>query len=243
MKHMIEKTIREIVKENYKAAAVFKRYGINYCCGGNNSLESACSNSSLEMNSLLKELELATRKLTISNQIRFDNWKLSFLIDYIIHVHHGYLEIIIPELEASTLGFYDSHQKNFPFFKELLDILMELFETIRQDVILEEDIIFPYIKQIESVHEKKEPYGQLFVRTLSKPLNKLQSENSLMEKLMSELSGISNNFRHPENACTKMQIIYKQLEELNNDLMNHKYLETEILLPRALEIESDLLSN
>jgi regulator of cell morphogenesis and NO signaling len=243
MKPLSEKTVTEIVKENYKAAAVFKRHGISYCCGGNNSLETACRNASIEMEGLIEELKLATRTLTISNRIPFKEWKLSFLIDYIIHVHHGYLEITLPELEATILGFYDSHRKKFPFFKDILDSFRELFETIHQHNLQEEDIIFPYIKQIEAIHGNKEPYGQLFVRTLSKPLNKLESDNTLIENLLSELSVLTNNFRHPENACPKMQVIYKQLEELNNDLTNHKYLETKILLPKAAEIETDLLRN
>jgi regulator of cell morphogenesis and NO signaling len=35
---------------------------------------------------------------------------------------------------------------------------------------LEDEIIFPYIKQIEAAYRRKEPYGHLFVRTLRKPL-------------------------------------------------------------------------
>ena len=36
------KTIGQIVADDYRAAAIFKSAGIDFCCGGNKSLELAC---------------------------------------------------------------------------------------------------------------------------------------------------------------------------------------------------------
>lgn len=243
MMELREKTVTQIVQENYKTAAVFKQHGISYCCGGNLSLEEACQSATVNLENLLSELELATRPLSISNRIPFQDWKLGFLIDFITHVHHGYLKITLPELETTLLGFYDGHQKKYPFMREVLETYQEIHDTIQQHTLQEEDVIFPYIKQIEAVHNNKEPYGQLFVRTLSKPLNKLETGSSNLEELLSKMTELTNHFRIPEKACPKMQVIYRQLQELHQDLENHKYLETKVLLPKAAQIELDLLHN
>ena len=39
MEDLQEKTIGEMVAEDYRTAAVFKKYEIDFCCNGNRSLE------------------------------------------------------------------------------------------------------------------------------------------------------------------------------------------------------------
>ena len=39
MENLIEKTIGEIVAEDYRTAAVFESYGIDFCCNGNRSIK------------------------------------------------------------------------------------------------------------------------------------------------------------------------------------------------------------
>jgi len=57
----LDKSISEIVRENYRTAEVFSRHGISYCCGGNVSLKTACENAQLDHNSLLNELKQVKR--------------------------------------------------------------------------------------------------------------------------------------------------------------------------------------
>jgi len=39
------KTVREVAVEFPEATRIFERLGIDYCCGGNKSLEEACTAS------------------------------------------------------------------------------------------------------------------------------------------------------------------------------------------------------
>ena len=54
-----EKTVRELVLENPAATRVFEKLGIDYCCGGNKSLEEACRAANLPMDQVLDSLEMA----------------------------------------------------------------------------------------------------------------------------------------------------------------------------------------
>ena len=38
------KTIGEMVADDFRTAAVFKKFGIDFCCKGNRSIEEACEN-------------------------------------------------------------------------------------------------------------------------------------------------------------------------------------------------------
>ena len=50
----MEKTVREWALENPGAARVFEKLGIDYCCGGQQSLEQACRVAGLSMDSVLE---------------------------------------------------------------------------------------------------------------------------------------------------------------------------------------------
>ena len=53
-------TVGRMVAENYKKAAIFKQYGIDFCCGGGISLEEACKLKNVDINeiqNILKEID------------------------------------------------------------------------------------------------------------------------------------------------------------------------------------------
>ena len=105
----------------------------------------------------------------------------------------------------------------------------------------EEEIIFPYIKQIDNAYRRKETYGSLFVKTLRKPFGSIETEHSKITQLLQELRKITNHYNYPEKACINHRVVFQKLRELDNDLEQHKHLENNILFPRVTEMERELL--
>ena len=89
MKITEENTVAEIVVQNIKTAHVFKKHGIDFCCGGGITVEKACSKNSVDYAILKKEIEAISNGL--SKAYNYDEWELDFLIDHIINVHHSYV--------------------------------------------------------------------------------------------------------------------------------------------------------
>jgi regulator of cell morphogenesis and NO signaling len=56
-----EKTVRELALEKPGAARVFEKLGIDYCCGGKQTLEQACHAASLPIDEVLDALEMGHR--------------------------------------------------------------------------------------------------------------------------------------------------------------------------------------
>jgi regulator of cell morphogenesis and NO signaling len=235
------KSVADIVKSDYRTAAIFKQYGINYCCGGQLSLLEACMVKGIDYKNLQEKLSNATRNIYINNALQFANWKIDFLIDYIINVHHAYLDETIPALKSAMFSFIEGHKKKFPELEKLFMSFTELSNILLLQNKHEEEVIFPYIKQLESTHRRKEVYGNLFVRTLRKPLSSLEKENNIIRKLLAEMEACANDFQFPSNACTSHQVIYHRLKEFHDDLVQHKHLEKNILYPRAVDLEKELL--
>jgi regulator of cell morphogenesis and NO signaling len=109
----LNKTISDIVRSDYRTADVFKKHGINYCCSGQVSLQDACDVRSLDHVVITCELEEATRSVRLPNGLRFGEWKMDFLADYITNVHHAYLYQTLPVLESRVDSFIDGHKKKF----------------------------------------------------------------------------------------------------------------------------------
>ena len=57
MSAIAEKTVRELAVENPRATRVFEMLGIDYCCGGNQTLEQACRGRNLSVDEVRDSLK------------------------------------------------------------------------------------------------------------------------------------------------------------------------------------------
>lgn len=236
-------SISGIVRKDYRTADVFKKHGINYCCGGNSTLEEICRLQNLDLNSLQNELEKATNTVVVPASLRFDEWNIDFLVDYIINVHHAYLKHTLPALDQTLEAFVRSHRNKFSFLDQLLETYKELAELLLEHTAEEEKRIFPYIRQISHTHKHKESYGHLFVKTLSKSLAQvLQSDHKHIAAHLIQLRNITNQYQFSSNACTTHQVVFQKLKELDADIVQHKHLENNVLFPKAINMENELLN-
>ncbi|HEX3079468.1 MAG TPA: DUF542 domain-containing protein [Puia sp.] len=237
----LECSISDIVKKDFRTADVFKKYQISFCCGGAMSLKEACDAKGIDPDRISAELKESARRITIPNSLPFDEWKIEFLIDFITHIHHTYIYRVIPPLSAELESFTVSHKAKYPELTRVAELFAALSETLLIHSKHEDEIIFPYIRQIESARQTREPYGKLFVRTLRKPLHLLEKEHRRIEEMLNSLDLITANFTAPDGSCLQYHIYYKRLEEVYNQLIQYKYLEQTLLLPRAMAIERELL--
>lgn len=243
MIRVLNKSILDIVEENFHTAAVFEKYGISFYDGDNkNTLRHVCMERNLDFEKIEEELLDVSTTCLISQKLPFSRWRLEFLMDYIKHVHHDYAAIVIPELEAGAGEMIEACAEKHPFLSSLATSLRRLKTSILAHNLQEEEIIFPYIRQLENLAEKNDGVGFLFVRTLRKPLESIRNGHEIIDRLLGEISKLTNDFTMPDMACTRVRVFFRQLKELQYKLLEHKYLENNILFPRALNLEKRLLA-
>jgi regulator of cell morphogenesis and NO signaling len=234
--------VSDIVRDDYRTADVFRKYGIDFCCGGKWSLKMVCDARNLDVAILLQELEEAVRTIQLSNKLRFEDWDIDFLTDYIVNVHHQYLRKALPEAKDYLNDFIEGHQKEFPFLSDVLKIVISLSKEMFPHLVEEEEIIFPYIRQISHAYHSKESYAGLLVRTLRKPVeNVMHHEHESVSRSLHELRQLTDHYTLPERACVSHKVTYLKLLEIDNDLVQHLHLENDILFPRAIAMEKELL--
>jgi regulator of cell morphogenesis and NO signaling len=232
----------DIVSADYRTADVFHKYGIDFCCGGRWSLKLICETKNLDIAVIKKELEDAARTISLPNTLKFDEWNIDFLTDYIVNVHHQYLRKALPEAKDYLINFVEGHQQKFPYLLDLLKVFIDLSKETFPHLEQEETIIFPYIRQIAHAYNSKESYAGLLVRTLRKPVeNVMHHEHETVNRFLKQMRQLTNYYTLPEGACASHKVTFFKLLEIDNDLVQHMHLENDILFPRAIVMEKELL--
>jgi|CXWL01.1.fsa_nt_gi regulator of cell morphogenesis and NO signaling len=235
--------VEDIVAKDYRTADVFRRHGIGYCCGAKWPIEVACEMRGIDADKVQAELEAATRTIQISNILDFADWDINFLVDYLVNVHHRYLKKSLPETQELLKEFAKEHIKKFPYLVELERQFDLLVRQLLHSMQREEEVIFPYIRQIFHAHKHKEPYAALLVRTLRKPVEESMFKgHETVSNIILSIRKITNKYTTPENVCISHKVVTAKLKELDNDLMQHLYLEQSVLFPRAIAIEKEVLN-
>lgn len=239
-----ESCVADIVTKDYRTADVFRRYGIEYCCGGKAPLYVACAMRGVDENLLIHELEEATREINNSNTLAFNDWHIDFLTDYIINVHHDYIRKAIPVLQEQVDQFTLSHSNKFEYLLELQRLVKQLFRTFLPHLRQEEEVIFPYIRQIGHAYYSRESYASLLVRTLRKPVEQIMhDEHENTSRILNRMRALTNDYTAPPSACITHKVTMLKLKEVDSDIVRHLHLENNILFPKAIAMEKELLQS
>lgn len=236
--------VTDIVTHDFRTADVFRKYDIDFCCGGKWSLDIVCQNKNLKTEDIIEELRRIVRQTASNAALDFDNWDIDFLTDYIFNVHHRYLQRALPEIKEQVAKFLDGHRKKFPQLEELETIIDRFMKEIPPHMKREEEIFFPYIKQIHHAHKHRESYAKLLIRTLRKPIEEVMlKEHEATGSNLHRLRTITNSYTPPDKACIAHKVTFAKLKELDNDLVQHIHLESNILFPKAIQMEKELLQD
>ncbi|MBP9214694.1 MAG: iron-sulfur cluster repair di-iron protein [Chitinophagaceae bacterium] len=230
-----ELKIAEVVSENIKAADIFKKHGIDFCCGGGISIAKACEKKNLNIDDIMSELKNLDNKILPSQN--FNKWELDFLTDYIVNTHHAYVLEAIELLDAYSVKVAKVHGENHPPVLEIERLYNMVKMELLQHMQKEERILFPYIKQMVNSKNENCPLINSHFGTVQNPINMMQAEHENAGDVLKEIANLSMNYTPPEWACNTFKALYAKLDEFEQDLHLHVHLENNILFPKAIELE------
>ena len=174
--------------------------------------------------------------------LNYDSWDISFLADYIVHTHHSYVKESLPFILDLASKVAHAHGLNHPEVIEVNDVFNKLSKDFELHMIKEESILFPFIKELASVDRDVIEQSKDSIKHIHLPTEDLEIEHEQAGDDMKLIRKITSNYNLPQNACTSFTILYKKLQEFENDLFKHVHLENNILFPKAIKLEKDLLN-
>lgn len=215
----LEHTLGELVTVEPAAAKVFYRHGLDFCCGGRQSLAEACGAAGLDPQAVLKEIEQAVSEDQPAT--RRDTRPLAELVDHILHRYHEPLKADLPRLVQLARKVEEVHADKPECPKGLAILLTEVREAVDNHLAKEEQILFPLIVAAR---------GQM----AQMPVQVMMQEHEDHGQNLARIRQLTNDLSVPDDACASWRELYRSLEELERDLMDHIHLENNILFPRAL---------
>lgn len=232
-------TIGEIVTKDYRKAQVFKRYGIDFCCGGKKTIKEVCDKKGIDAAAVTKALESIAND-TSSSENDYTKWDIGFLTDYIINTHHQYVKENTPFIVELANKVAKVHGDQHPEVLEVARLFNQVAEDLTLHLSKEEKVLFPFIKELALVQREGGKLPESAFGNVSNPIHVMESEHEQAGELLHTIREITNDFTLPENACNSYTILYKKLDEYENDLHKHVHLENNILFPKALLAEKEL---
>jgi len=227
------KTVADILLENPKAANVFKKYHIDYCCKGARLFEEACAEAGLDPTVLQEQIDEASENPQFN--MRAKDWSLDFLVDYIINNHHQYIKDTTPDLLAIcdkvTRVHGDRHPELLEINETIKTVTQELFSHLQK----EEQILFPAIKDLV----KGDFSGKYPFNSISQPIQMMEEEHVDAGDGLEKIRQLTENYAVPADACTSYRLLYDMLEAYEADLHQHVHLENNILFPKAIALEKN----
>ncbi len=230
-----DKTVAEIVTENIKTAHIFKKYGIDFCCGGGITIEEACSKKGIDYS--LLEKELVAVDMVVDKEHDYDKWDLHYLIDHIINVHHKYVEESIPLLLQYADRVAKVHGHHYVEVVEINSLFHEVAQELSAHMKKEELILFPYIKQLVKAEKEGSTPARPHFGTVNNPIQMMEYEHENAGGIFKSIAKLSSDYTPPDEACNTFRALYAKLEEFEQDLHKHIHLENNILHPKAIALE------
>lgn len=235
---MTAKTVREVAVENPAATRVFERFGIDYCCGGNQALEQACQRAGVSLDEVVDFLEMEEGTARAAKQVH--DWQsepLSELIAHIKNTHHKYTREETVRLAALLQKVCSVHGKNHPELFGIRETFVWVSQELTTHMMKEEMVLFPYIERMEEAVIQSDPVLPGPFGSVQNPVAMMEHEHDSAGAALRSIRKASNDFTAPADSCISYQTLYQALAAFEADLHQHIHLENNILFPRAIAME------
>ena len=235
MENLMKKTVGSIVAADYRAASVFEKNGIDFCCKGNTELSKACESKNIDPEDVLKQLSAISEKPARPEE--FNKLSLEGLANYIEVNHHRYVRSTMPQLQSFLEKLCNVHGLRHPELKQIKELFDDGVSKLTAHMKKEEFILFPYIRKLEEAKKNGTNPGQPPFGSVQSPIQVMELEHETEGDRFNEIRSITGSYATPQDACTTYKITYLMLKEFEEDLHIHIHLENNILFPRAIELE------
>ncbi len=233
-----ESTIGEIVAEDFRTAAVFEEFGIDFCCGGRRTLAEACRARQVDTDAVL---DAVARSCSVPGSApRFDEWSIDTLIGYIVGNHHAYVRRALPSFTAHTQKLAAVHGSRHPELHEVAQLAQEVASEMHVHMMKEERVLFPYIAAADEAVQRGAPVPQAPFGSIDNPIRMMEEDHDAAGTAMARIRELTGNYRVPEDACTTYRVCLQELEAFERDLHAHVHLENNILFPRARKLTGSI---
>lgn len=215
---ILDMTVGELARDIPGATAVFHAHNLNFCCGGKTTLREALANRQPDAEAVVAKLDQLRDKPPFADQ-GLQTLSDASLIEHILTRYHDVHRQQLPELVRLAArvelvhGGHSQCPAGLAYHLEGMQLALE--EHMRK----EEQILFPMIAR--GMHT-----------AASNPVAVMRKDHDEHGGQIANIMRLTHDLTLPEEACNTWQALYRGLEVLCVDLMDHIHLENNVLFDR-----------
>ena len=233
-------SIREIVARHPSAAPILNRFDIDLCLQADLSLEGACHELQLSIDQVLEKLADSESKERSGVALDPATLPLGRLIQHIVRVHHQSVRVELPRLAEMAAKVATRRSDRAPELHKLLELIEKLHAEMYAHIQKEEQVLFPFISQMDQQSIVAYPPAHACFRSVSHPILMMEQEHESVDHILIEINRLTNHFEAPAWACATHVALLSGLRAFEADLKQHVHLENDVLFPRAIQVEAEL---
>lgn len=213
-----ESIVAEIVTDIPLSADIFRKYGIDFCCGGNIPINEAVKNKKVDAETLIDEInELPNHD---QGNINVKYLDAPSLIQYIQSRYHETMREEFKNLSPYVTKVAKVHGPNHPFLIQLQDLYRQYRDGMLEHMAQEDEHDFPALIKLSRGEQ---------VDHSSDIIQSLVDDHTQTGQLLEDMRELTNQYQPPSEACQTWRLVYHRLENLERETHEHVHLENHVL--------------
>lgn len=234
----IQDTVGNIVARRPGLARLFEAARIDYCCGGKKTLAAVCQEKGLDPGAFLAKLEQADSASDGESFVDAGAMSLTELADHILQTHHAYLRDELPWLNSLTTKVASVHGAEDPRLHEVRETFRGMAEEMASHMMKEEQVLFPMIRQLDAC----DTCPAFHCGSVANPIRQMELEHHEVGDALERMRALTDEYTPPDWACNSYRAMLESLSRLERDMHQHVHKEDNVLYPRAIKREAELIA-
>ncbi len=225
---VFEKTIREVIDENYVYARALHYLGIEFFENPDSKLKDVCAERGLDRKKVIKSFYEFDSCHRFSFK-QLETYPLALLTEFLKHSHHVFIKDKLPYIVHLA--------KSFNGNAGLQGLLPEFVEEFIRHIYEEEDTTFKYIQLLLAIQggREKAPFSKMMAYegySLTDEFEHHQDDD--------ELDGIRVLLSTIDQSTLHGKVLVSEIKAFDREMIYHAEIENNIFFPKAIALEAEV---
>lgn len=170
---------------------------------------------------------------------QFENNSLESILYYLKKTHQYYLDFKLVQVEGVINSWADGNENaiSFCFYRFFVNYRQKLKDHIAQ----EEEILFPYIESLLKLNAGEKVDPEVLLRGKISLINFLLEHDHEIEDELTKFAEVLAKHENDLKDSMAYRSFLIQIQTFEKDLAIHARMEEEVLIPKAIRLESSVL--
>jgi len=183
---------------------------------------------------VIELLEEASACPDEANDVDWRGATMTALADHIEQTHHAFVRDALARLATLMPRVIEAHADAHPELRELGSVIEAFAEDMRDHMVREERVVFPWLRRLERPTEIQG--GPAW--SVKRPISCMIHDHDDAAAALRRMRTLTGGYEPPEDTCITVRTVYELLSRLERDTHVHIHKENNILFPAGIEAEA-----